>query len=345
MTTPTTAQRAADPAETPAPDRRSPWTTVLGVAVGLAVAVTLMLLAFLTPTLHSGAQDLPVAISGPAPVLEQVSGQLEAADPDALDLTVVDSAEQVTEAVEDREAVGGIAMGEDGTVTIVTAGAAGTPYSQLMGGIASSIESTGAQVTTVDVAPLTEDDPTGAGLSVLGLPLAFGGMISAVLLSTLLGRHPWHRLAGGLFASVLVGFTLVAVMQFGVGTVDGDYVLTALALSLGVAAVSLTILGLQSLLGMPGLGIGALLIMFVANPLSGLATGWQWLPAPWGAIGQALPLGAAGSLLRSVAFFGGGGATVPALVLALWAVLGATLIALSSGRSRRRASRAPHHAA
>ena len=64
-----------------------------------------------------------------------------------------------------------------------------------------------------------------------------------------------------------------------------------------------------------------------------------------GAIGQALPLGAAGSLLRSVAFFDGGGATVPALVLALWAVLGATLIALSAGRSRRRASGAPHHAA
>lgn len=345
MTTSPTSPRTADPAEAPATaPRRSPWATVLAVAVGLAVAVTLMLLAFLTPTLYSGADDLPVAISGPAPAVEQMSGQLESANPDAIELTVMDSADDVTGAVEDRDAVGGISVAEDGTVTIVTAGAAGAPYAQLMGGIATAMQQTGAEVTTTDVAPLTEDDPTGVGLGALGLPLAFGGMISAVLLSTLLGRHPWHRLAGGVLASVLVGFTLTAVLQFGVGSVDGDYVLTSLALSLGVAAVSLTILGLQSLLSAAGLGIGALLIMFVANPLSGMSTGWQWLPAPWGAIGQGLPLGAAGTLLRSVAFFDGGGALVPALVLTAWTVFGTVLIVLSASRSRRRATAAAHRA-
>lgn len=333
------ADTAAAPART-----RSPWVTVLGVAVGLAVAVTLMLLAFLTPSLHSGPHDLPVTISGPAPVVEQMTSQLESVDADAFDLEVVGSAEEVTDAVEDRDAVGGISVAEDGTVTIVTASAAGSPYTQVMSGIAGTMQQSGAQVTTVDVAPLTEEDPNGVGLSVLGLPLAFGGMISAVLLSVLLGRHPWHRLVGGVLASLAVGFTLVAVMQFGIGTLDGDYLATSLALSLGVAAVSLTVLGLQSLLGPAGLGLGAVLMMFVANPLSGLSTGWQWLPAPWGEIGQGLPLGAAGSLLRSVAFFDGGGATTPALVLAIWAVFGAVLIVVSAGRSRRRASAAVHRA-
>ncbi|MBB5832374.1 hypothetical protein [Brachybacterium aquaticum] len=100
--------------------------------------------------------------------------------------------------------------------------------------------------------------------------------------------------------------------------------------------ISLFVLGMESLLGYPGLGIGAILMMFVANPLSGMATGWQWLPSPWGLIGQLLPIGASGTLVRSVAFFDGHGAARPILVLACWAVLGALLVGLSAVRGRRR---------
>ena len=60
---------------------------------------------------------------------------------------------------------------------------------------------------------------------------------------------------------------------------------------LGIAAISLTVLGLNSLLGLAGIGLGAVLMLFVANPLSGLATGAAWLPSPWGTLGQYLPLG------------------------------------------------------
>lgn len=69
-------------------------------------------------------------------------------------------------------------------------------------------------------------------------------------------------------------------------------------------------------------------MMFVANPLSGMATGWQWLPQPWGAIGQQLPIGAAGTALRSVAFFDGTGMTHALIVLVCWAAAGLLLIAL-----------------
>jgi len=70
-------------------------------------------------------------------------------------------------------------------------------------------------------------------------------------------------------------------------------VVLSLALAFGVAATSLFILGMESLLGMAGLGVGAVLMMFVATPLSGLAAGRHWLPQPWGFIGQRLPIGAA----------------------------------------------------
>lgn len=80
-----------------------------------------------------------------------------------------------------------------------------------------------------------------------------------------------------------------------------------------------------------------------AGPLSGLATGPHWLPPGWAALGQALPPGAFGSLLRANAFFDGTGALVPALTLTAWAALGLALalIADRRGRTSRTATAQP----
>lgn len=316
---------------------RSPWLKVLGVVIGLSLAVPLMLLAFVTPMINSGPDDLPLGISGPEQVTEGIAQQLDQNRPGAFEISQYDSAEAVTEAVQDRDVIGGISVGADGAITITTAGGAGTPYANVLKGLGSGLEQTGATVTYDDVAPLTEEDPNGTGLNALALPLIFGGMISAVLLSTLLKKRPWLRIVGSLAASVAVGFAVVAILQFGFGSVDGNYIGTALALTLGMAAISLFILGLESLLGFPGLGLGAVLMMFIGNPLSGMATGWQWLPSPWGIIGQLLPPGSAGTLLRSVAFFDGHGAATSIIVLSCWAALGIVLTALSALRTKRTA--------
>lgn len=50
-------------------------------------------------------------------------------------------------------------------------------------------------------------------------------------------------------------------------------------------------------------------------------------------IGQWLPPGASGSLLRSVAYFDGSAAGLPAVTLTLWAALGLTAV-LVGGRRR-----------
>ena len=90
-----------------------------------------------------------------------------------------------------------------------------------------------------------------------------------------------YKIAGSIAGSTVVGFVVVAILQFGFGSVDGNYFLTSLSLALGVAAISLFVLGMESLFGYAGFGVGGLLMMFIANPLSGMATGWQWLPSPW----------------------------------------------------------------
>ena len=81
-------------------------------------------------------------------------------------------------------------------------------------------------------------------------------------------------------------------------------------------------MGLHRVLGLPGIGLGAAVMMLLGNPLSGAP---EMLPAGWGALGQLLPPGAAGSLLRSTAFFDGAGAWGPVLVLGTWLVFGVAL--------------------
>ncbi|MFT4286955.1 hypothetical protein [Nocardioides sp.] len=294
------------------------------IVVGITAMLAVMLLAFVTPSVNSGAHDLPLAVSGPEAAVSQLRAGLDEARPGAFDVTVYDSADQAREAILDREAIGGLTVGDDG-LTVLTASAAGTPYPSLLQGVGAALAASGQQVGYDEVAPLSADDPTGAGLGALGLPMVFGGMATAVLLSTRFKGSPAPRVVGAVSIAVLGGFLVTAILQFGFGTLDGNYGLTALSLVLGIAAMALFVLGMESILGFAGLGVAGLTMLLVANPLSGLATGPQWLPHPWGAVGQLLPVGAAGTAIRSMAFFDGGGATPALLVLGAWIVVGLVL--------------------
>ncbi|MEJ6550232.1 ABC transporter permease [Corynebacterium sp. USCH3] len=296
-----------------------------GIILGLTAAVSLMLLAFLSPQMNSGPEDIPVAVTAPDPVVAQLS--------ENFDVTTYDNPSDARDAVLDRDAVGAVTVTPEGA-TVYTASGAGQPYTQVLAGVAERMDA-----TVEDVAPTTPDDPNAGGLSALALPLAFGGMVSAAVLSMTMKKRYGLRIIGSLVFSVLAGLAVGAILQFGFGTFDGNYWETAGVLALGIAGTSLFVLGLESLIGFPGLGIGAVLTLFVSNPLSGIATGWQWLPSPWGAIGQYLPIGAAGNATRSVAFFDGAGIAHSVWVLLAWVVIGLAMVGVASVRYRRFTSR------
>jgi hypothetical protein len=297
--------------------------TLGGVILGLTAAVTLMLLSFLAPMMNSGPDDIPVAVSAPAPVVSALDEKVA--------VTTYDDPAAARDAVLQRDAVGAVTVDVDGA-TVYTASGAGQPYTQVLTGIAA-----GMDATVDDLAPTTQDDPTAAGLNALALPLAFGGMVSAAVLSVTMKKRHLHRILGAVLFSLAAGLTVGAVLQFGFGTFDGNYWATAGVLALGVAGTSLFVLGLEALVGVPGLVLGAVLTLFVSNPLSGIATGWQWLPSPWGAVGQYMPIGAAGSATRSVAFFDGAGVAHPVWVLVAWTTVGVLLVGAAAVRGRRTA--------
>lgn len=224
-------------------------------------------------------------------------------------------------------------MGESG-VTILTASGAGTPYTPLLKGVGAQLAASGQEVTYSELALTTGDDPAGVGIFVLGLPLISGGMASAAALLLAYRGSVTSRLVAAFALAVLEGLLAAAILRFLFGSFDGSYWLTAAALSAGITAISFAALGLGLLDGHPGIAVGAVLMPFVSNPLSGLASGPAWLPQPWGAIGQYLPVGAAGSAIRSAAYFDGDGSAGAWLVLAAWALCGLALAWLGAARTR-----------
>ena len=52
-----------------------------------------------------------------------------------------------------------------------------------------------------------------------------------------------------------------------------------------------------------GLGLGAVVTMFIGNPISGASMPSAFLPGAWGQIGQMMVPGASSTLLRSIAYF------------------------------------------
>ncbi|MEV0846545.1 hypothetical protein AB0J21_11850 [Streptomyces sp. NPDC049954] len=334
-----TADSAPAPA-TPPPGGRKAGARIAAVVVGLAAAITLMLCAFGFPSVNGGPHHAPLGVVGPRSAVTAVQERLP---DDQWDVTTYDDTKALTTALHDRDVVGGIALGANG-VDVYTAPGGGQQISTAVSGLGTGLaDQQHVKATTHEVVGFGQDDPHGTGLASMALPMVFGGILPVLILSAVApGAGALRtRLAG------VVGFALVAaagataVLQFGIGTLDGNYLTSALGLALGMLALGLPLLGLQARFGTPGfLGL-SVVMMFLGNPLSGLATGPYWLPDGWSTLGQLLPVGASGSLLRANAFFDGTGAGGAVVTLSVWALAGLVLVLTAVRRAPAKAEAAP----
>ncbi|MGH8836661.1 MAG: ABC transporter permease [Actinomycetes bacterium] len=318
------------------------WAEAIGIVVALTAVLTVLFVAFALPAVKSGPHDVPLGVAGPAGTVAQVEQGLAGAAPNAFDVRGYPDEQALREAILDREVYGGVAPGPQG-VRVLIASAASLPIAQVITNLANNLAAqTGASPTIEDLKPLPPDDPRGGGLAAAALPLTLGGLLPAVVLIRRFPDRPWLRVAAATAFALLAGFVVAAILKYWFGTVTGDYLPIALGLALGIAAISLTLLGLESVAGWTGFGLGAAVIMLLGNPLSGLAAGPEFLPSGWGAFGQLLPPGANGTLLRSTGYFEGAGATRPIVVLTIWVLAGILLCAVAAAmRSRRRRTAEP----
>lgn len=332
------------------------WPVALVLGVAGSVLVGIVLLAFLWPTKTSTVQDLPVSIAGPSATTAAFEDGITEASPDTFDFVAADDRADAVHQIETRRSYGAVVFGAAGAAgaapEVLTAPAANAAATQLLTGVAAQLQEqaraqasaaggdpSGVTVTVTPVVPLSEDDPTGAGLAAASFPLVMGGMIGGILIS-LLVVGPVRRLAALGAFGVAVGFVLTLVMQTWWHYLQGEFWLDAAAMSLSVLGISAFIVGCTSLLGTKGIAIGAVLSMLVANPLSAANTPWQFIVQPWGAIGQFLVPGASNWLVRSLSYFPDTDLAQQWLTLAGWVALGLVLTVAGHFRSRR-AARVP----
>jgi hypothetical protein len=305
---------------------------LVAVVTLLTALLTVLLIAFAWPAARSEPRDVPLAVVGPEPAVAQVAKGLEQAMPGGFELSAVPDRAAAVRKIEDREVYGAVVL-DPQQPEVLTASAGGPAVAQILTQMATRLSpETPAKVT--DVVPLPADDPRGAGLAAGALPLVLGGIIAAALLTQLV-RSGAKRMAGAVAFAITGGLALAAVLQFWLGSFEGSYLANSGVIALSIAAVSLTLLGLEWLLGRAGLAIGAALMMLLGNPLSGLTSAPEMLPSGWGALGQLLPPGAAGTALRSVSFFDGAGAGRPFVVLSCWLLAGLILCGLGALRGQR----------
>jgi hypothetical protein len=128
----------------------------------------------------------------------------------------------------------------------------------------------------------------------------------------------------------------IVMVQGWLGIIEGSWLLNAGVIALAVLAIASVVAGLNALIGPAGIALGALLMVFVGNPWSGIASAPELLPKAAGFIGQLLPPGAGGNLLRDTAFFDGASSGGQLAVLLVWTALGLGAIMAGAAMQRRR---------
>lgn len=312
------------------------WPAVGALVLGLTAALAVLLVAFAWPPTQMAPRGVPLVLAGPAEATGQVETALAGqAGPGAFEITGVQSRDVAVAAIEAREAYGAVVLSAAGPELLV-ASAAGPVVAQMLTQVGTGLaEASGTAPVVTDVVPLPEGDPRGAVFGAGALPLVIGGMaVGMALALRLAGRL--FRLVAGAGAAVAAGSALAGIQQYWLGALTGSYWANAGVYALAIAAMAAAVVGLHTAFGLAGAGVGAATILLLGNPLSGITSAPELLPEGWSTLGQLLPPGAAGTALRSVAFFDGAGAGVPLLVLTAWLVGGVALAALPS---RRRAAR------
>lgn len=311
---------------TPAPVRAA------GIVIGLTVLVALISLAFGWPATRSKPHDLPVGVAGPL-TAAQIEAELDRSAPGGFAVTSYPDQKALRSAILHREVYGGLTADPQG-ITLLTASGASPVVAQLLTQLGTGIaQHAGVPLRPEDLAPLPARDPRGNGLAAVALPATLAGLLPALVLLPAFPRQPALRFGTAAAFSALAGLTIAALLRYAFGSTDRNFTGVTAGLVLGILAMSLSLLGLGSLFGRFGLGFGVVLAILIGNPLSGLMSAPELLPRGWGAVGQLLPQGANGTLLRSTAYFSGAGASAPILVLTGWAVAGALLIGIAALRT------------
>jgi hypothetical protein len=315
------------------PDHRPPKAAILVLPAFVALIVTL----FAWPNARLEPRDLPIGVAGPPAAADAVADRL-AEQEGAFEIHRYADEEEAREGIEDREVYGAFVVSDAGA-RVLTATGASQAVAQLLSRAASELPAPNGPVEVEDVVPAAH----GAALGSSVLPLVLAGVLTGFV-ATGLTAAGWQRVGLLIAVAVLSGMAAALVVQTWLDVVAGSWIANAAVLSLTVLAIAAFVAGALQLFGLPGAVLAALVMVLIGNPFSGVGSAPELLPQPIGAIGQLMPPGAGGNLLRSTGFFDGADAGGHIAVLLAWTLVGLGALMARSDRSESAARSGPPRA-
>ena len=177
-------------------------------------------------------------------------------------------------------------------------------------------------VKTTAVVPLSDSDTSGSGIAISAFPLVIGGILGGSF-SALRVNGTWRRFVTAILYAVIGGALTALILNVWFGLIPGDFATLWAAFGATYLATASFIVGVGALSSpLIGLAVGAVITMFIGNPISGASMPSVFLPGAWGQIGQMLVPGASSTLLRSIAYFPEVATSDQWLVLGSWIAFG-----------------------
>ncbi|MET0510301.1 MAG: ABC transporter permease [Thermoleophilaceae bacterium] len=309
--------------------RPSPAAIVL---IPLAVALVVALFAW--PSSRQEPRDLPVAVAGPPAAAQAIEHQLTAHE-GAFDVHRYPDEAAARAAIEDRDVYGAFVATPTGQ-KLLTASAASSSVAQVLTQAATEGQAP-TETATVQVEDIVSAPPASTGLSSAVFPLILAGTLTG-LAAMSLASSGLARAGLLVTGATLGGLAATAIVQGWLDVVGGDWAANAAVLSLMIMAIGSFVAGMQALFGHVGGAVAGATMVFLGNPFSGVGSGPEMLPEPVGLIGQLMPPGAGGNLLRSTGFFDGAAAGEHLAVLGTWVVVGLAGLLVAALRDARPAA-------
>ena len=187
---------------------------------------------------------------------------------------------------------------------------------------AQAEQASAMEVKTTVVVPLSDSDSSGSGIAISAFPLVIGGILGGSF-SALRVNGTWRRFVTAILYAVIGGALTALILNVWFGLIPGDFATLWAAFGATYLATASFIVGVSALSSpLAGLGLGAVVTMFIGNPISGATMPSVFLPGAWGQIGQMLVPGASSTLLRSIAYFPEAATSDQWLVLGSWIAFG-----------------------
>ncbi|MGW0160994.1 hypothetical protein ACWDUN_16960 [Mycobacterium sp. NPDC003323] len=300
------------------------------LAMGVFTALVLAMIAsyagaFAKPTLR----HLDVAVAGPQQLIDGLQARSELAVTPAAD----DAAARAQ--VLERKADTAFVV-QQGNLDIYVAGGGGRSVAAAAETVGRAVaHDAGLAAAVTDIAPTSSGDPSGTVEFYAVIFVSIGASVGAAAFGRLVGAV--HRPATlALRTATLCGYSallagvVTVYVDSGLGALTGHPWQVFGALWLYAMAVGGAVTGVAAAFGtVAAMAVTAFLVV-VGNAAAAGPVGRPLLTGFYTLFNQIVPQGSGVSLLRSIEYFSGHGASTPLVTLTIWAATGVVLATLAT---------------